>query len=620
MDLDSTPPFSDKTDLQIGMPIMTPFFRYIVLATGFTVLAINLSLFVTREGQLWQFIALAILIASPTVMAMLYTDTVAITHSSTRLKPGSHLLRFTTSRILSTIVWVVWSVCFGCWTILWLSAAEPLEWSLLLAFIWVLYLINALIFLVGRTQLASYCVTAETLRLSRLIAAILITAAFLFIAHTSRLEHSAEPLSTRLDAISKVPLDAHKSYLVQLSVRIHAHLQAMQAYFIEQLKNTSSLYLVAAITGTFALFYNFSVLLSAFLIPGKEYRRAFAPIEFTATPPAVSIGTIVFTATVATLFAYVLFPIAANFEMYLRFHTYPEKWFHATESRVVQLAERIDNVLYRPGTIREIEQTRLHGLMAKSSLLPPVRRQSQLAFAEMRQNVDVFLDSYYSLSAEYLRIIGALTGRAEKVISDNLTNTLMSGEELAKLSQEINKAVAVSPEVSNEYRRRVAAILDRNRLSEPKGEISIVASSDHDLLSPLPEHPSLLTVNQRMQTSGVAAIGGVIVAKVVSKTAAKGGIKIAAKGLTKLATTKAASGPVGAAAGAAVGSVIPVVGTAVGAVIGFGVGAVIGISTDALLLKLEEHYSRDEFKAQLLQAIDEQEQEFNALLDGGTVL
>ena len=66
--------------------------------------------------------------------------------------------------------------------------------------------------------------------------------------------------------------------------------------------------------------------------------------------------------------------------------------------------------------------------------------------------------------------------------------------------------------------------------------------------------------------------------------------------------------------GAAAGSVIPVAGTLTGSIIGFIAGIAMGVSIDALLLKLEENYSREEFKAQILTAIDQQEREFNALI------
>lgn len=67
----------------------------------------------------------------------------------------------------------------------------------------------------------------------------------------------------------------------------------------------------------------------------------------------------------------------------------------------------------------------------------------------------------------------------------------------------------------------------------------------------------------------------------------------------------------GAVSGAAVGSVIPGLGTVISAtVVGIIGGISVGLGVEQLLLKLEEHYSRDEFKQQILEAIDEARLEF----------
>ena len=174
--------------------------------------------------------------------------------------------------------------------------------------------------------------------------------------------------------------------------------------------------------------------------------------------------------------------------------------------------------------------------------------------------------------------------------------------------------LARQPKILEDYNDRVSAILEENRIEYPEGEVHIVASSSLDLLKSPPESAVWATLNQRMGAAGVGAIGGIIAAKVVSKVAAKGAIKLAAKAMAKLATSKLAGGAGGAAAGAAVGSLVPVAGTLTGALIGFTAGVILGVSVDALLLKLEEYYSREEFKLQILNAIDEQEQEFNAML------
>ena len=56
--------------------------------------------------------------------------------------------------------------------------------------------------------------------------------------------------------------------------------------------------------------------------------------------------------------------------------------------------------------------------------------------------------------------------------------------------------------------------------------------------------------------------------------------------------------------------IIPmVIGGAIGGIVG---GLAVGISVEALLLMLEEALSREDFKRELLQAIDEARVEFNA--------
>ena len=107
--------------------------------------------------------------------------------------------------------------------------------------------------------------------------------------------------------------------------------------------------------------------------------------------------------------------------------------------------------------------------------------------------------------------------------------------------------------------------------------------------------------------------------KVTGKVIAKGAISLGAKALVKVAAGKAASvlggAAAGAASGAAIGSVFPGIGTAIGATIGGIIGGIsVGLGVEHLLLKLEEHYSRDEFKKQILDAIDEARLEFEESL------
>lgn len=123
----------------------------------------------------------------------------------------------------------------------------------------------------------------------------------------------------------------------------------------------------------------------------------------------------------------------------------------------------------------------------------------------------------------------------------------------------------------------------------------------------------MTTQEERLEIA--AASGGLVAALVVKKLGAKGTLKLAAKAITKVAVSKTAgtSGGAGAGAvvGAAIGSAVPVIGTAVGAAVGGVIcGLAVGVGVDYLILKLEEAWSREEFRQQLLAAIEEQRAAF----------
>ena len=95
--------------------------------------------------------------------------------------------------------------------------------------------------------------------------------------------------------------------------------------------------------------------------------------------------------------------------------------------------------------------------------------------------------------------------------------------------------------------------------------------------------------------------------------------------MIKVTAGKAVSALGGAAAGAAtgmaLGSFIPGIGTAIGAAIGGIIGGItIGLTVEKLLLMLEEAFSREEFKQQILEAIDEERIEFERFLNTPALL
>ena len=159
-------------------------------------------------------------------------------------------------------------------------------------------------------------------------------------------------------------------------------------------------------------------------------------------------------------------------------------------------------------------------------------------------------------------------------------------------------------------------------------ELEIVRHASLSALKEPPTHSVIVNLENRMLISGglgtAGAITGAIAGKITAKVAGKGIIKLGAQALVKVTAGKVVSAVSGAAAGAAtgmaLGSFIPGIGTAIGAAIGGMIGGItIGLTVEKLLLMLEEAFSRQEFKRQILEAIEEERVEFEKFLNSPSV-
>lgn len=578
-------------------------------------LVIALSGLACQRGELWLVIAVALLVAAPVLMAALYTATAELIHRSSLFQRGGVLRSITASRLLSTVGWTLWALFFGFFTVFWLHALTLLESTLLVVSMAVFPLFFNRVLLLTQSEMRAFYAHAAALKLSRLLYALLMTPLYLLLLHFLAAPLPEGPLAPRLETIAEVPLTGGHSLLIQLMVKLFDYLRALQNFLLAAPEAGSAVQWLALVVVAFGLFYNAALLTSGFLVSPVEYRRVFAPVAATDDPGPASTAVVAMVAAVTTIVVvFLVLPGVAGVEYSLK-HRYATQDIVANAERItVQYAERIDGQLYRVGTLDEIQRTAAAVLQEQEALLAEIRDQSRRAFAQMRRNVDVYLDRYYSLPAEYLRIASALSGRLEAVIADELTEALMTGDAIAALDSRVRDALEKAPQLRQRYESELVAILERQRIEAPSGPLAVTdGSSGMSPLSMTRPGAGLMEFEQRMALSGVSAIGGLIAAKTVSKVAAKGAIKMAAKGFGKIAATKVAAGPAGAAVGAVVGSMVPVAGTLVGSVIGFTVGVALGISVDALLLELEEFYAREDFKAQILQSIDEQEREFESL-------
>ncbi|MFN3970543.1 MAG: hypothetical protein ACK4L4_04105 [Gemmobacter sp.] len=285
--------------------------------------------------------------------------------------------------------------------------------------------------------------------------------------------------------------------------------------------------------------------------------------------------------------------------------------------QVVEEVERIGDAFFRPGTIARIDALpRPPVAEAHGELVQTFNR----GFDAMVANVDPFLDRYYSLGAEYARILALATGRLEAELQASLQEALMQGAPFAGFDaavQRLERAVAADAARA----RDMAGILDEARLELPARVVPrIVARRDSldGLAAGMDLGPVLDAARSRSRVAAGGA-AGVVAVLVIRRVVAGNLLRTAAAKLAQVVATRAGGGLAGMAGGAALGgaagSVVPGIGTAIGAVVGGIAGALaLTVSIDAIALAIEEAMRRDAFRAELVAIIEAQRAEMLALL------
>lgn len=281
------------------------------------------------------------------------------------------------------------------------------------------------------------------------------------------------------------------------------------------------------------------------------------------------------------------------------------------------LAERIGSRFYRPGTIKETGDARMRLLSSRLKDLDVLKQEINRGFDLMEDNIDVFLDWYYSLPAEYARLAKLLTGSFEGYLTEKFSTILSQEAPFEQFERTFAALLESEPALRRAYQETIERILSRNSVTIDHPARMIVTDELDDPSAIFSYKSVIASARVRLQTSGFAGVAGasggavmgkkiatVVAKKLATKSVFKAAVKVAAKVATKAASvTKAAA--IGTAVGGTVGSFVPIVGTAVGAAVGGVIGALgFGVGVDALLLELDESMNRSEFRVELIEALN----------------
>lgn len=298
-------------------------------------------------------------------------------------------------------------------------------------------------------------------------------------------------------------------------------------------------------------------------IGGAELGRALAPASDAPAPPPPGRAGVV--AAVALAMALMLVAGLAEREL----ATTPPADRPAAQVQIA--AERIGDVLYRAGTLEQIEA--LRNVVLAEDAMTRARLDIALdhAFDAMAANVDPFLDGYYTLWADYMRLFAWMTGGLEQHLARQLQAALTDGAPFARLEALRDAELATMAARHADLLAQEAALLTAARLPDHTNPARVRIEQSRPAL---PEIAGRLQADMDRAATRWAVAGGtgvlaVIVAqRVVTRLAARGVLRGAARALTRVA------------------------------------GLLVAVGVDYALVRLDEVQNRAAFRAEILAEID----------------
>ncbi len=583
------------------------------------------------DQQLWFALLVTFLFGLPIYFAAIYAVTIQRIYLSSQFKKLGILHWLFTRRILAYVWWLLWSVAFAFLLLFYLGSAEKQEWITFFAAIPAFAFFYTFFFPIAAREYKPYIAVHKSLTWSRWITALVMAVFFVIFVNPTDTNRLYSSLTEAVTIESQKLSGTSNSILILETGRLLGFIEGVKRYALGNLHSFNDIFYLGAIfLGSLVFFYNIALGISTFMVPMSEYRRVFAPIQDSDQPPAVSPWAWAITSAFTTFFVFFIYvPSTVYVDAWLRSNPDTVQEIHTSQQTVVEKVEMIGEEYYKLGTAEQIEQAYLNSFNKLETSLEKLREATAIGFLQMSENIDDYLDWYYSLPGEYERILALATGVLESWMAEKLQSYLMKGNVFGPVQQSIEHILENNQQLRAEHLQKVEQILTDNRIHTVDNlQLEIVKHSSLNALQEPPAHSVIVNLENRMLISGsigtAGAITGAIAGKITAKVVGKGIIKLGAQALIKVTAGKAVSALGGAAAGAAtgmaLGSFIPGLGTAIGAAIGGIVGGItIGLTVEKLLLMLEEAFSREDFKRQILETIEEERSEFEKLLNSPTI-
>lgn len=601
---------------------LPPFALYTLRAViAFGLLLLLAELVIT--GSILFILIAMLFLGTAIFLPTLYRSTVKQIRHLHAFQEKGRLYRLLSCRAGRIVLWCLYCLVVSLITLVELHTYHFLEWLLFMATIPLFYAVYRMVYFFVRREMRPYLVTTFALTwacyLCPIVMVLLYSAVFVLFGDLPTYESLQAAVTAQKQAVA----DLGQSALVWEIGQILAFFRGAKMFVLSSSFSASSIIPLALFSlGSWVIFFNACSILSGFLIPRQEYLRIFAPLSDAPSPGPVPRRTIGMTSGIFCFLVLFLFvPGMAYLDAQLAQIPAVSEARKNFEQASIDYVEVIGDSFYEPGTIKKVEQARMQALHEAEKSSAQVQSLLDRYFDQMEGNVDAYLDWYYSLVGEYARISKMLTGEIREYMQNKLVQHLQQGAKAQEINRKLEQALAQHRQLIEKYEQTREQILSQKQTTEPQTAYRVSRQRRlKNIMAPL-SHEDTITFGTRLGASGAAGgvsgvVAGMVGKKILAKKSTQTALKLAAKKLAKVVMTKVAGtaggAASGAAAGGALGSVVPGVGTAIGAAIGGAAGGLLlGVSVDAMLIQLEEAVSREEFKAKLMQAIEQTRQEMH---------
>lgn len=404
------------------------------------------------------------------------------------------------------------------------------------------------------------------------------------------------------------PYENASTALLAEAGKVNAIFDGLSAYGLSRVAQYSSnAYLVLQLIFGASALFGFANLLGSCALSFRELRQVFRTIESSKKGEydgPVLIKHVGFACALPMLFILVFLGGNAFMEDAARTQEYTAAEAFVREQLAIGAAA-IDGKLYNQVALEELmEQTSKRSSdlydQASATLVPLINE----VFDKRIENVDGYLDWYYSLPADYERIAQFFKGTIEDGMKEQLELQINQGVDDAAMIEGIESYYSDAAAIEADYREALSAleIVDvPDWLIETKSVLDVGAVQE-----PLEPMNRLLSAGERYGISAAAGAGaGFVTAKVTEKIIAKPFFNKIVARLVSALGTRAGVQLVSTSAGT-------IMSPGVGSVLGAVGGTAVSVLTDYLFLKADEVQNREEYRVEIVEAIEGQREELLA--------